>query len=68
MKNFPMHFDLDKRLKETCEKMKNLIELTGDIEWIKLVDLSQMYIYYFFIIKSKTLLFFLVLHSIGCVK
>jgi hypothetical protein len=42
MKNFPMHFDLDKRLKETCEKMKNLIELSGDIECIKLVDLSQM--------------------------
>ena len=42
MKNFPMHFDLDKRLKETCEKMKNLIELSGDIEHMKLVDLSQM--------------------------
>jgi hypothetical protein len=44
MKNFPMHFDLDKRLKETCEKMKNLFELSGDIEHMKLVDLSQMYV------------------------
>ncbi len=44
MKNFPMHFDLDKKLKETCEKMKNLIELSGDIEYMKLVDLSQMYV------------------------
>ena len=42
MKNFPMHFDLDKRLKETCEKMKNLIESSGDIECMKLVDPSQM--------------------------
>jgi hypothetical protein len=39
-----MHFDLDKRLKETCEKMKNLFELSGDIEHMKLVDLSQMYV------------------------
>lgn len=39
-----MHFDLDKNLKETCEKMKNFIESTGDIEHVKLVDLSQMYV------------------------
>lgn len=42
MKNFPMHFDLDKRLKDTCEKMKDLIELSGDAECVKLVDPSQM--------------------------
>ncbi|CAF3458431.1 unnamed protein product [Rotaria sp. Silwood1] len=42
MKNFPMHFDLDKNLKETCEKMKNLIESSGDSECMKLVDLSQL--------------------------
>lgn len=48
MKTFPMHFDLDKKLKETCEKMKNLIELSGDIECMKLVDLSQMYVFSFF--------------------
>ena len=42
MKTFPMHFDLDKRLKETCEKMKNLIESSGDIECMKLVDPTQM--------------------------
>jgi hypothetical protein len=42
MKTFPMHFDLDKRLKETCEKMKDLIEQSGEHEWVKLVDPSQM--------------------------
>ena len=42
MKNFPMHFDLDKRLKETCERMKTLIESSADIECMKLVDVSQM--------------------------
>ncbi|CAF0936863.1 unnamed protein product [Adineta ricciae] len=42
MKNFPMHFDLDKRLKETCEQMKNLIEVSGDIERMNLVDPSQV--------------------------
>jgi hypothetical protein len=42
MKNFPMHFDLDKRLKETCEKMKDQIELSGDTECVKLVDPSQV--------------------------
>jgi hypothetical protein len=43
MKNFAMHFDLDKRLKEACEKMQKLIESSGDNECINLVDLSQMY-------------------------
>ncbi len=42
IKNFPMHFDLDKRLKEACEKMKHLIESSGDTESMNLVDLSQM--------------------------
>ncbi len=42
MKNFAMHFDLDKRLKEACEKMQKLIESSGDNECINLVDLSQM--------------------------
>ena len=37
-----MHFDIDKRLKETCEKLKDLIELSGDTEVAKLVDPSQM--------------------------
>jgi hypothetical protein len=37
-----MHFDLDKRLKEACEKMKHLIESSGDTESMNLVDLSQM--------------------------
>jgi len=44
MKNFAMHFDLDKRLKEACEKMQKLIESFGDNECINLVDLSQMYV------------------------
>jgi hypothetical protein len=39
-----MHFDLDKRLKEACEKMRNLIGLSGDHECMNLVDLSQMYV------------------------
>jgi hypothetical protein len=38
-----MHFDLDKRLKEACEKMQNLIESSGDNDFLNLVDLSQMY-------------------------
>ncbi len=38
-----MHFDLDKRLKEACEKMHNLIESSGDTDFMNLVDLSQMY-------------------------
>lgn len=42
MKNFPMHFDLDKRLKETCEQMKDLIQVSGDMECVNLVDPSQM--------------------------
>ena len=42
MENYPMHFDLDKRLKEACEKMKDLIEQSGHEEWAKLVDPSQM--------------------------
>ncbi|CAF3777130.1 unnamed protein product [Rotaria socialis] len=42
MKNFPMHFDLDRNLKETCAKIKNLIESSGDTEYMKLVDLSQI--------------------------
>jgi len=44
IKNFPMHFDLDKRLKEACEKMQHLIESSGDNETMNLVDLSQMYV------------------------
>ncbi|CAF2828110.1 unnamed protein product [Rotaria sp. Silwood2] len=51
IKNFPMHFDLDKRLKEACEKMQNLIESSGDTESMSLVDLSQISI-------SNILLFF----------
>lgn len=39
-----MHFDLDRSLKETCERMKALIEASGDTEYMKLVDLSQMYV------------------------
>ncbi|CAF4802995.1 unnamed protein product [Rotaria sp. Silwood1] len=42
IKNFPMHFDLDKRLKEACEKIQNLIESSGDTESMSLVDLSQI--------------------------
>ncbi|CAF1361695.1 unnamed protein product [Rotaria sordida] len=42
MKTFPMHFDLDKRLKEACEKIQNLIESSGDTESMNLVDLSQI--------------------------
>ena len=42
IKNFAMHFDLDKRLKEACEKMQHLIESSGDTESMHLVDLSQM--------------------------
>ncbi|UJR28655.1 hypothetical protein I4U23_009885 [Adineta vaga] len=42
MKSFPMHFDLDKKLKETCEQMKELIKVSGDIECMKLVDPSQI--------------------------
>ncbi|CAF4280897.1 unnamed protein product, partial [Rotaria magnacalcarata] len=37
-----MHFDLDRNLKETCAKIKNLIESSGDAEYMKLVDLSQI--------------------------
>ena len=39
-----MHFDLDKRLKDACEKMQNLIEASGDSDCMNLVDLSQMYV------------------------
>lgn len=46
IKNFPMHFDLDKRLKDACEKMQNIIESSGDTESMQLVDLSQMYVFY----------------------
>ncbi|CAF1676522.1 unnamed protein product, partial [Adineta ricciae] len=42
IKNFPMHFDLDKRLKDACEKMQNLIESSGDSDCMNLVDLSQI--------------------------
>ncbi|CAF0832487.1 unnamed protein product [Adineta steineri] len=42
IKNFPMHFDLDKRLKEACEKMASLIQSSGDNECMNLVDLSQI--------------------------
>jgi len=42
MKNFPMHFDLDKRLKDACEKIQRVIEASGDTESMNLVDLSQM--------------------------
>ncbi|UJR20891.1 hypothetical protein I4U23_024000 [Adineta vaga] len=42
IKSFPMHFDLDKRLKDACEKMQNHIESTGDSECMNLVDLSQL--------------------------
>ena len=42
IKTYPMHFDLDKRLKEACEKMQNLIESSGDTETKNLVDQSQM--------------------------
>lgn len=44
IKNFPMHFDLDKRLKDACEKIQNLIESSGDSDCINLVDLSQLYV------------------------
>jgi hypothetical protein len=44
-----MHFDLDKRLKEACEKMQHLIESYGDHETMNLVDLSQMYVLELFI-------------------
>ena len=44
MKTYPMHFDLDRRLKETCENMKVLIEQTGDSDWATLVDPSQMFV------------------------
>ena len=44
IKNFAMHFDLDKRLKEACEKMQYLIESSDDTECTNLVDLSQMYV------------------------
>ena len=73
MKTFPMHFDLDKRLKETCEKMKHLIESTGDIECMKLVDPSQVYVNLFGggDHYEKCLLFYFFFsdpHLIGCVK
>ncbi|CAF0741229.1 unnamed protein product [Didymodactylos carnosus] len=42
IKNFPFHFDLDRHLKETAEKMKILIQSTGNSECIKLVDISQI--------------------------
>jgi hypothetical protein len=47
-----MHFDLDKRLKEACEKMQHAIELSNDNECMNLVDLSQMYVYFFFFINT----------------
>ena len=53
MKNFPMHFDLDKRLKDACEKMQNLIQSTGDIESMKLIDPSQMYVVDFHRLKRR---------------
>jgi hypothetical protein len=52
IKNFAMHFDLDKRLKEACEKMQHAIELSNDNECMNLVDLSQMYVYFFFFINT----------------
>ncbi|CAF0878516.1 unnamed protein product [Didymodactylos carnosus] len=42
IKNFPFHFDLDRRLKETAERMKILIQSTGNSECMKLVDVSQI--------------------------
>ena len=42
MKNFPMHFDLDKRLKEACERMKNDLEQSEDFECMRLIDPSEM--------------------------
>jgi hypothetical protein len=44
MTTYPMHFDLDRRLKETCENMKILIEQTGESQWATLVDPSQMFV------------------------
>lgn len=38
-----MHFDLDKRLKEACERIRDLIESSDDTDCMHLVDLSQMY-------------------------
>lgn len=42
IKKFPIHFDADKRLKEACEKLQNLIELTGDSDCKDLVSLSEL--------------------------
>ena len=39
-----MHFDLDKNLKEACERMQKLIEFSGDVEFMNLIDPSQMYV------------------------
>lgn len=69
MKTYPMHFDLDRRLKETCENMKLLIEQTGECQWATLVDPSQMCVEESKA-KERSLLhsMFLDRRSIGCGK
>ena len=43
MKNFPMHFDDgDERLIESCGKLQNLLESSGDADFMNLVNLSQV--------------------------